>query len=138
MEMAVNKADTIPSHGPAEREALMAELGLALYHAAHIMGSRPPTPRQLVALAQEWIHSQHDRISELIHSNPEIRDMAYGTRPRDMQRLVTLIADGLAAPFVGFPVSTAALVIAHYYLDHFIKQPGDAPAEPPARHGDKP
>lgn len=101
-------------------ETLMSELGQALYDESETMLMRPPNSRQLIELARQWIESQNGRIQDLLLNDPQIHALAYDAKTRDLERLVTLFADGLTAPFTGFPMTTAALVIVHFYLDHYI------------------
>ena len=105
-----------------DSDVLMTEIGQAIYDHSGAMSAHPPSSRKLIGFAKRWMKEQHNSISSIVNSNPEIKKLAYGAEDRDIRRIAALLNDCLVSPFDGFPVATLSMVIAHFYLDHFVSE----------------
>jgi hypothetical protein len=101
-------------------EDLVSKFGLELRQSTGTFSVKPPTPNELRATVDRWFDQNRFKIREAIRSNPAIHRLAYGKKQRDGQAIAALVLDALSSSITGVPLSTAALIIAYYYLDHYL------------------
>ena len=105
---------------PPTLESLKKQFGLELYEASGVMDVRPPTPAELIEMAEKWFAKHNQAIREALENNERIHELAYGSKARDQRRIAALVLDALSTSITGFPLSTAAVLITHYYLDNYV------------------
>ena len=108
---------------------LLERFGTELTQVSKSLSAKSPSPRKLRELASEWFSQNEARIAAALRSSATLRQLAYQKKSRDQQAIVALVIDVLAGLYLHVPLSTAALIITRYYLDHYIGEKNATPEE---------